>query len=328
MGQKTIIHPIYGYKTYRDVQYQKLNISYQVFGKELGKAPVIIVIHALTGNSDVTNSKSGWWKPIVGEAKLIDTKRFTVLSFDILGNGFSGSSIENYKDFIAKDIANLFIQVLHQIGIKKLHTVIGGSLGGGIAWEMAVLKPSFIEYLIPIAADWKATDWIIGHNHIQEQLLKSKTNALENARMMAMLFYRTPASFSEKFARTKTRDKKLFNVESWLDHHGNKLASRYKLSAYKMMNHLLSTIDVSLFFKGFEAAVKNLKCTVIQIAIDSDLFFSSEENKKTKQILTEIGINNQYHEINSIHGHDAFLIEFEQIIRILKPVFSNLRQQN
>ena len=316
-----IKHSIYNYQTYKAVQYQKLDISYQVFGQKLHTAPVVLVNHALTGNSDVA-SKNGWWNTIVGAGKVIDTTRFTVIAFNILGNGYDGNLIRNYKYFSAKDIARIFLTVLEQIGVKKIFALIGGSLGGGIAWEMAALKPTYIEYLIPIATNWKSTDWIIGHNYIQEQLLENSTKPLEDARMMAMLFYRTPASFTQKFQRTKTENGEQFSVASWLEHHGDKLEKRFKLLAYKMMNHLLTTIDISQKQKSFEQVLTNVKSTIIQVAIDTDLFFVKEENLKNKVVLDTLGIKNEYHEIKSIHGHDAFLIEYQQLETILKPIFN------
>ena len=86
----------------------EMNLSYQVFGQDLGVAPVILVNHALTGNSNVAGDQ-GWWQDIVGKEKVIDTNVYSVVSFNIPGNGFDGFLIENYKDFIARDIAHIFI---------------------------------------------------------------------------------------------------------------------------------------------------------------------------------------------------------------------------
>ena len=221
-----------------------IELSFQVFGKPLGKAPIVLVNHALTGNSNVAG-KDGWWADLIGDNKVIDTKLYSVLVFNIPGNGFDGFTIENYKDFVARDIARLFIIGLKELNIEKLYAVIGGSLGGGIAWEMAALKPDFTEHLIPVATDWKSTDWLIANCQIQEQFLLNSKNPVHDARMHAMLCYRTPESFKERFQRSKNNDLEIFNVESWLLHHGNKLQERFQLSAYKLMNQLLKTIDVT-----------------------------------------------------------------------------------
>lgn len=321
MSNTIYFHSVPNYRTYGGIQQKKLDISYQIIGQKLHSAPIVLVNHALTGNSDVASDSKGWWKTIIGKNKVIDTEKYTVIAINIPGNGYHNELLENYKDFTAKDIAQLFILTLQSLGIKELYAAIGGSLGGGIAWEMAVLEPQLIRYLIPVAADWKSTDWIIGQNYIQEQILDSSPDPIQVARMMAMLFYRTPASLEEKFNRNKQDNSKLYQIESWLNHHGEKLEKRFDLLAYKMMNHLLTTVDISFERKSFEETIKPVQSTIIQIAVDSDLFFVKEENLKTKELLNKLKIKNQYHEITSIHGHDAFLIEFEQLTNILKPIF-------
>ncbi|MGY8914664.1 MAG: alpha/beta fold hydrolase, partial [Flavobacteriales bacterium] len=127
-----------------------ISLSYQLFGPELHSAPIVLVNHALTGNSDVAG-EHGWWSALIGDDKCIDTKKYTVLCFNVPGNGYDGFVIENYKDFVARDMANIFLQGLDMLDIKRIYALIGGSLGGGIAWEMAVLNPNLTEHLIPVA---------------------------------------------------------------------------------------------------------------------------------------------------------------------------------
>ncbi len=316
-------HTIHNYKTYKGAQYKKLSISYQVFGKKIHTAPIVLVNHALTGNSDIISNKKGWWKEIVGKDKLIDTQKYTVIAFNIPGNGYDGSLIDNYKDFSTKDIAAIFYSVLKQLKIDNVFAIIGGSLGGGIVWEMACLFPKFAHYIIPIASNYKSSDWIIGHNHIQESILLNSKKPLQDARKMAMLFYRTPLSFTKKFNRTRVEDNSIYNVESWLNHHGKKLENRFNVKAYLMMNHLLTSINVIGKEKTIKDTLGKIESTIIQISVNSDLFFVPEENIKTKKILDELQINNQYHEIKSIDGHDAFLIEHKQITAFLSPIFKN-----
>ena len=116
-------------------------MSYQLFGQPLFEAPIVLVNHALTGNSNVCGEK-GWWKDLIGHGKAIDTNQYTILAFNIPGNGYDGFLIENYQNFIAKDIAKLFLAGFEKLKINQLFAIIGGSLGGGIAWQMAVLHPT------------------------------------------------------------------------------------------------------------------------------------------------------------------------------------------
>ena len=299
-----------------------ITLSYQTFGKALHEAPVVLVNHALTGNSNVIGA-TGWWNDLIGKGKCIDTDVFTVLAFNVPGNGFvenQENTIENYKDFIARDIAKLFFEGLKLLSIERLYAVIGGSAGGGIAWEMAALEPNTIEHLIPIASDWKSTDWLIANCHIQDSILNNSIKPLFDARLHAMTLYRTPESFTQKFQRSE-KENQLFNVESWLNHHGNLLTYRFQLSAYKLMNQILKTVDITKGRGSFLEVASTITSHIHIITINSDLFFKSEENWKTYVDLKPIKDNITISEIKSIHGHDAFLIEYNQLSEFLEPIF-------
>lgn len=305
--------------------YPEVNLSYQLFGLALHTAPIVVINHALTGNSNVAG-EGGWWNDLVGKNKVINTEKYTILAFNIPGNGYDEFVIENYKDYEARDIANIFLLGLEKLKIKQLFALVGGSLGGGIAWEMAVINPAVTKHLITIATDWKSTDWLIANCQIQAQFLSNSDNPVHDARMHAMLCYRTPASFKKRFQRSINEELEIFNVESWLLHHGKKLQERFQLSAYKLMNQLLKTIDVT---KGREADVLDtIKANIHIIGVDSDLFFTAEENKETHKQLALTHSNVTYNEINSVHGHDAFLIEYQQLGKIIGPIFNQSSKKN
>ena len=302
---------------------RNLKVSYQLFGKSLHTAPIVLVVHALTGNSNVTG-KQGWWKGIVNRKKIIDTEKYTLIAFNIPGNGYDAISenlIHNYKDFSCRDIAFIFQKALKKMNINYLYTIIGGSLGGGIVWEMAVSFVHLAEQFILVAADWKATDWILGYAKAQEQVLLNSTKPLYDCRIMGMLFYRTPQSLTEKFNRSFNEDLNIPNVESWLLHHAETLQKHFSLPAYKMVNHLLTTLDITKGRGDFEKVAAKIEGKIVQIGIDSDLFFLPEENKITHKILKKLNKDAHYKEIKSIHGHDAFLIECEQLESLLTEYF-------
>lgn len=300
---------------------QDIDLSYQLFGKKLHSAPIVLVNHALTGNSHVTG-KEGWWSALIGDGKCINTKKYTILCFNIPGNGHDKFVIDNYKDFVAGDIAHIFLEGLMQLEINNLFAIIGGSLGGGIAWEMAALNPKLTEHLIPVASDWKSTDWLIANCQIQEQFLINSKQPVHDARMHAMLCYRTPESFKERFKRSTNEELQVFNVESWLLHHGHKLQERFQLSAYKLMNQLLRTIDVVRDGDQNFLKLQNSDTNIHIIGVDSDLFFTAKENKDTFKQLAQANSNVTYGEVQSLHGHDAFLIEFEQMQKLLSGIFN------
>ncbi|WP_264520497.1 alpha/beta fold hydrolase [Flavobacterium sp. N1994] len=305
-------------------------LFYQTFGQPIGSAPVVVVNHALTGNSNVTG-ENGWWNDLIGEDKTVDTNYFTVISFNIPGNGYDnifGNLITSYQDFTIRDVARIFWEGLSFLKIESVFAVIGGSLGGAVAWEMATLKPKSIENLIPIATDWKATDWVIANVLIQDQILNNSDDPIADARLHAMLLYRTPQSINKRFQRNKFKDSEVFQIENWLANHGVKLKNRFRLSAYKLMNHLLKTNDITRDRNDFLVVTKAIQSNIYIVAVDTDYFFIPDENRETYEVLKSIKENVFYQEIHSIHGHDAFLIEFEQLTQILAPIFNIKKQQS
>ncbi|WP_246849061.1 alpha/beta fold hydrolase [Aquimarina sp. U1-2] len=314
---------ISNFTTIEGAHVEDISLTYEIFGKPLFEAPIVLVNHALTGNSKVCGER-GWWNSLIGKEKCIDTDQYTVLAFNIPGNGYGEAKtqvFENYKIFKARDIAHIFLKGLETLNIKKLFAVIGGSLGGGIAWELAALRPDFIEHLIPIACDWKATDWLKANCLIQEQLLLNSKNPVHDARLHAMILYRSPESFSARFKRSYNHEQNMFNIESWLLHHGEKLDARFELSAYKQLNYILANIDITYKRGGFLDVVKNITSNIHLISVNSDIFFTLTEDRITYTTLKEVKQNVTHGIIDSIHGHDAFLIEYEQLNRLLKDVF-------
>ena len=308
------------FETVSGSKIKKIQISYQVFGKELGSAPVILVNHALTGNSLVSGI-NGWWSEIIGLEKPIDTSKYSVLCFNIPGNGFNENNFDFNLDLNLGDIALLFVKAIEQLKLAKLHAIIGGSIGGCLTWEMIALKNDLASIIIPVAADWKATDWLIANTFLQERILKNSRDPVSDARIHAMTFYRSPKSLNTRFTRTKNLDKNMYNVESWLIHHGKKLRQRFSLKSYLFMNKLLSSTDITRDGESFINKISKIKSSIHLISVDSDIFFLPNEDHETYLLAKKNNLDITNHIIKSIHGHDAFLIETKQISDIFTKIF-------
>lgn len=293
-----------------------INLSYQIFGLPLYSAPIVLVNHALTGNSNVAG-ETGWWNSLIGEDKSINTNQFTVICFNIPGNGFDGNFVENQNDFTTKDIAQIFLAGLSYLKISQLHILIGGSLGGAIAWEMLAIQPYLAENFIPIACDYKTSDWLHAQCLVQQFLLSHPEKPLEKARIHAMLCYRTPKSLNQRFKNEIDPEKGILHSHDWLNFHGERLNTRFSLSAYQLMNRLLMTINTDL------EKLKKISANIHLIAVDTDLFFPAFEMKNCYENLNKTKANTFYHEIKSIHGHDAFLMEYDQLDQILNRINEN-----
>lgn len=306
-------------------KHHDLKLSYQCFGQPLGRAPVVLVNHALTGNSNVSG-ETGWWKELIGAGTCIDTNHYSVLAFNVPGNGFDANpehGIEAYTDFTAKDIAYIFYQGIDRLGITALYAILGGSLGGGVAWEMTALRPNFVTHLIAVGADWKSTDWVIANCKIQDELLNSGEHGMALARKHAMTLYRNPIAFRKKFKRS-TADQAQYQVEAWLDFHAKTLEGRFQPSSYKMMNQLLRTIHVAASEEAFLQKMEKVTSSIHMVTITTDLLFSPEENYRTHEILKKLGKEVQLLPLESHHGHDAFLIEHDKLSQLLSPIFNRI----
>lgn len=311
---------------------QDIRFSYEVFGPPPGEAPLVLVNHALTGNSAVTGA-TGWWQELVGEDKCIDTRYFTVLAFNMPGNGYDEEAtglLHNYREFTLGDIAAIYALALEQLGVRSIFAGIGGSIGGALLWELAALKPRLFEKIIPVATDYKATQWLRALCKVQDQILHNSAEPLRDARMHAMTFYRSPQSLESKFGVSVSGNGSAWDVEYWLEHHGRKLEERFQLASYRLMNHLLTTTDISKGSGDHISAAAQIVGEIHLVTVNSDRFFLPEDNWETYVNLSLIKKNTFIHEIKSIHGHDAFLIENGQLKTILAPVFNtaNLEKQN
>ena len=248
-----------------------------------------------------------------------------MLSINIPGNGFgnlSNKDLENYRDFSVTDIAAIFWEVLFRLEVEEVFALIGPSLGGCIAWQMLALQPKRFQNFIAIATHFKPSDWLIANVHIQDILL-SKSDTVDDARKHAMLLYRSPESLQEKFQTSKNSDS-YYKVEEWLDFHGEKLQQRFSLSSYKLMNHLLKTGSIN----SVKEIIKNISATIHLVSIDSDLLFRDREIYNSASEMRQLKSNVFHHQIQSIHGHDAFLIENNQVSKILKSVLNTQKSNN
>ena len=313
LGQVTLSD----FRNWRGESIPSLTLTYQVAGPALGTAPIVLVCHALTGNSAVAGPE-GWWAKLIGPGQTIDTIRYTILSIDIPGNEYAGSApLDDPSLLSVRDVARLWLLVLRELRVDQLYALIGPSLGGGIAWQIAALEPTLAEYLFPIATDYKASDWLLAQTEVQRLILDHSDCPIHDARVHAMLTYRTPESLIGRF-EGKTTDSGLPRVLDWLDYHGRTLEGRFSLSAYRVMTFLSSTIHAA----ESEKELTRIASDIHLVAIDSDRLFPYFIARETIEGLRCSGkARAELHTIVSDHGHDAFLIEYDQLCRIMSPFF-------
>lgn len=297
--------------THKGVELPEVELSYELAGQPLGEAPIVLVCHALTGNSSVAGP-DGWWASLIGEGQAIDTARYTILSFNIPGNCYDGRVLYAYDTFDVKDVARLFVEGVKLLGISELEIVIGASLGGGLVWQIGLLIPNQCRHLIPVASHYKANDWLLAQTEVQRLLLEGPA-PLEHARIHGMLCYRTPRSLDDRFGGARLEDGTP-KVLDWLHYHGRVLADRFQLHAYQVMTYLTSTICAAEDVQE----LLPLREKVRIVSIDSDLLFPHYLAEETT---TALGAS--LYTIHSEHGHDAFLMAYDQLSHIINEILSD-----
>lgn len=296
-----------------------VNISFQTFGLDINEGPTVVINHSLTGNSNVAGN-NGWWKNLIGPNKMICTNKFCIICINIPGNGIEDFDFN--KNWVLNDVARIFIKTLKKLNIKKVHSLIGGSIGGGLVWEMGILEPNYFKNLVPLASDYKSSDWLISNTYLQNLILVNSKNPINDARVHAMLTYRNPKSLNKRFNFKINPENNTMEVINWLEFHGSKLKKNFSLNSYIHMNNLLSTIG--LIHKNrndFKSLINKITSKIHLVGIDSDLLFPNFVIRKTYDYFSKIKKDIYYHKIKSDHGHDAFLIEFNKIEEKISKIF-------
>ncbi|GAB2502038.1 homoserine O-acetyltransferase family protein [Algoriphagus taiwanensis] len=315
---------------------RSFDLAYTTYGKlNENKSNVVWVVHALTGNSHAAE----WWEGLIGEGKFFDPSSHFIICVNLLGSNYGSTNplstnLETgnayYYDFpqvTPRDLAASLERLRKYLQFDKIHTLIGGSLGGQVALEWAVALGEKLENVVILASTAKTSPWVIGFNEAQRMAIESDPTwgslipeagkkGLEAARAIAMLSYRHPDDLKKK--QTDAEEKlNGFRAASYLRYQGQKLANRFNALSYWILTKAMDSQDLGRGRGGVEAALQSIKARVLAVGVNTDLLFLPEES----QFIAQKSQRGQYQEINSTAGHDAFLIEFGQLSEILASFY-------
>jgi len=329
-----------------------VTLAYETYGRLApdGKN-AIYVAHALTGNSHAGDApapgrEAGWWSELIGPGKAFDTDRYFVVCSNIIGGcyGTTGpASLDpetgvpyamEFPVITVRDMVRAQKLLLDYLGVRRLVSVCGGSLGGMQALEWAVTFPSFVASVIPIAASERLTPLAIAYNQAGRKAIMNDpnwcqgryygrtfpVNGLALARMIGTITYKSKEAFEERFGRKLAGDEadcynfyQDFEVESYLNYQGIKLVRRFDANSYLYLTKAMDLHDLSRGFPSVQTALRRIEGRVLLISISSDLLYPPQEIRGLAVELRRSGVETDYHEIQSPFGHDAFLIEFDQL---------------
>ena len=335
-----------------------VTLAYETFGKlNKDKSNAVLILHALTGDTHVAGV-GGWWDNLVGEGKGIDTNKYFVICSNVLGGckGSTGPSAINPKtgkpygiDFpliTVGDMVHAQRYLIDHLGIEKLLSVIGGSMGGMQVLQWMTAYPNRIRSAIPIATTMKHTPQQIAFNEVGRQAIMADegwhggnyygvsvpAKGLAIARMIGHITYMSDASMAEKFGRKFRQDRTPFKfgvdfeVENYLHYRGDNFVKRFDANSYL---YITKAIDYFNILNGHSLSdiFRGLQAKVLVIAFKSDWLYPAYQSQEIAKACKLAGVDASYCEVNSTYGHDAFLLETEQeahlISNFLKSVYNN-----
>lgn len=309
-----------------------LEIYYETYGNyQPDSSKVIWVCHALTANADVFE----WWPGLFGENDLFNSRDYFIVCINNLGSCYGTTGplsirpetgkpyFHTFPEFTIRDMSRVHAIARRQLQINKVHLLIGGSQGAQQAMEWAIEEPELFENLALIATNAKHSPWGIAFNETQRMAIENDPSWNENsahaglagmqtARAVALLSYRNYFTYQQA-QQGKNLDG-TFRAASYQRYQGEKLARRFNALSYHRLSKAMDSHDVGRGRGGPSKALRSITANTIVISILSDLLFPPEEQLFLKDHIS----NASYAEIDSVYGHDGFLVETKKLSTILK----------
>ncbi|RRB02210.1 homoserine O-acetyltransferase family protein [Larkinella rosea] len=297
------------------------------------RSNVVWVCHALTGSADAGD----WWDGMIGPGKFYDPARQFIICANVLGScyGSTGPLAVNpqtgrpfYHEFpliTIHDIAKALDLLRLELGIEKIETCIGGSLGGQQALEWAIQQPDVIQNLILIATNAVMSPWGIAFNEAQRMAISADPTWIERradagqagmkaARAVAMLSYRNYDTYGFTQALDNNEQIDHYKASSYQQYQGEKLASRFNAFTYWTLSKVMDSHNVGRNRGSITLALEQVISRTLSVGIKSDILFPPIEQK----ILARHIPDARYEEIDSLYGHDGFLIETKPLSQIIR----------
>lgn len=330
-------------------------LHYAVYGRlNAAKDNAVLVCHALSGSALV----GSWWPEIFAPGAVLSLERDFVICINMLGScyGSTGPGAvdpetgESYgPDFPlvgVRDNVMAQARLLDSLGIRRLRLVLGGSIGGMQALDWTVHHPERVERALIVGVT-PLSAMGLALNHLQRQAIlhdpewaggrylpqRPPRQGLSLARQIAMISYKSAPLFDERFGRNPDRsgedpwsgDGKMgglssgrFDIAGYLDYQGKRFIERFDANAYLAILRAMDTWDPLRGYGSPTEAFGRIKARLSFIGISSDWLFPAEEVRRFAESIQQAGARVDYREMQSAHGHDAFLAEQAELVRLLQ----------
>jgi homoserine O-acetyltransferase len=313
----------------------ELQIGYHTYGRLNEKRNnVIWICHALTANSDVAD----WWSGLTGEGRVWDPEKYFIICANILGSCYGTSGpmstdpetgkpyYSRFPKITIRDIVQAHILLGEYLQIEKIALLAGGSMGGYQVLEWAVTEPEKIEKVFLITTGASESAWGIAIHTAQRLGIEAdatwKNDApdagkegMKAARAIGMLTYRNYQTFVDQQTDPDFDKTDNYKASSYIIYQGEKLVKRFNAQSYWLLTKAMDSHNIARNRRSrIEDVLKNIRQKALIIGITSDILCPAEEQRFLARNMPA----STYYEIDSLYGHDGFLIEFERISKILR----------
>ncbi|TCJ18477.1 homoserine O-acetyltransferase [Rubrobacter taiwanensis] len=341
----------------------EVSLTYETWGElDETQENAVLIVHALTGDSHAAGApdekyrRGGWWDPMIGPGRPVDTDKYFVICSNVLG-GCSGSTGPASEDpetgypyamrfpvVTIRDMVRAQKRLLDRLGVRRLAAVAGGSIGGQQALEWAVEFPDFVRKAAVVAANGALGPQGLGMSEIGRRAIMADPDwqygdyygtgrrpdaGLAIARMAGMMTYQSAPGQWERFGRRPATRPALypefggrFEIESYLHYQGRDLVNRFDANSYLYLTRAMDLYDVGAGYASHEEAYSRIRAEVLFVGISSDWLFPASEVRAAAEQAKEAGADAAYAEIESMNGHDSFLKDWDQMRSILGPFLS------
>ena len=322
------------------------HLAYTTYGRlnEAGDN-VVWIFHALTANSDAES----WWQGLVGSDKLFDPQTYFIVCVNMPGSCYGSISpldtmpvsdepfYHRFPFFTTRDMIRAYQPLRHYLGIQSIYIGIGGSMGGQQLLEWAIEEPQLFKHIIPIATNALHSSWGKAFNASQrwcieadqtwkEQQPYAGMEGMKVARSMALLSYRHYETYQAFQSDSDTNLLQHFKSESYQRYQGEKLALRFNAFSYYTLSLSMDSHHVGRDRNGTVNALQHIRAKTLVIGIKSDILFPISE----QEFLAAHIAGAQLAIIDSLYGHDGFLLEFAAIEALITAFLeaSTVRQKH
>ncbi|MDH3387238.1 MAG: homoserine O-acetyltransferase [Gammaproteobacteria bacterium] len=347
-----------GMPMWRGGRLPEVTLAYECWGELSAAADNAVLIftglspsaHAASSPQDQT---PGWWEYMIGPGKAIDTDRFFVVCANSLGgcygstgpvsiNPETGQSYgADFPDVTVEDIASSGYYLMRELGVEKIHAAVGSSMGGMSSIAYAMQYPGKIDFLVSISAATRALPLTIALRSLQREIIRSDpawngghytddtrpVSGMTLARKLGLVSYRAADEWNSKFDRSRLPPENLtgkrfereFEIENYLEYNAQKFVASFDPNSYLYLSRAMDWFDIAEHGGTVSEGMSKLDVNkALVVGVTTDILFPSRQQREIADVMRSTGTEVDYVEIDSVNGHDAFLIDDQHFSPVVK----------